>query len=958
MDPAQIRAIRGELSRAAFARLLGVTALTVLRWELPPDSKEARRPRAKMIEALRRLAAEGVGLGAKAGAVDEEEDEDASEPVTELRSVVAPARPAPELTPDEARVLPLLERVNGEGWQLAEDELLSLLASGTLGPVGRALAGMGVVQTQVLARMDGRSALAALLPVLGEAERGTLPVHVAARAHVMAAMVLSQPDSRFFDPGRVNAHAARAEELLRDDEGDLHVLVVLSRLAATRFLGADVTLSVYRRFRHRLDRAASPLAITLAEGVHAVVATDRNDAAAAAAHGNRCLQGADRLQLWGLSMAILADYAARTLRASQMPEAILEITRLGKERGRAGQLAPTEPLIRLLGVECEALCRLARFDEALETANEALALAKRGGVARYALTAPLSRLYMFTNRTADLESLAASFELEAASSSNTVARLHEAYLRALLASLAGDYAKAAELCERVSSAPETTPSFDYLIHAAQFELTVSYLLGGDGARARSTLPQNEALLEKRPSVWHAAMFRRTESLLLIDSGDFTQARQKIESTRATFRLLGDVVQEALEDAGLSLVAKATGAPDAAASFATAMKRLEGLGVSTEFLKRRSDAIVPPSQPTWREQTVAEKLVIAMERLSVKGLAADAFRTELATILSWLFPALDVRVGGPELDAAWGEVVEVPSEAAPLRFGVRGALDHEQRATLLLLESLVTRSAAKLAPNPQPEAAADGILPGFIAIAPATRKLKQDISSLSRSNATILITGESGSGKEIVARAVHDLSARRDKPYVVFNCASVPRDLFESQLFGHRKGAFTGAHGDSPGVIRAADGGTLFLDEIGELPLDTQPKLLRFLENAEVLPLGEQRARRVDVRVLAATHRDLARLVREGRFREDLYYRLNVVPLQVAPLRERKEDIPALARLFIARTCSDAAPTPRLGADALRALESHPWPGNVRELRNVIERAMAYSPVPQVLSAEHLRLVRA
>jgi transcriptional regulator with PAS, ATPase and Fis domain len=157
------------------------------------------------------------------------------------------------------------------------------------------------------------------------------------------------------------------------------------------------------------------------------------------------------------------------------------------------------------------------------------------------------------------------------------------------------------------------------------------------------------------------------------------------------------------------------------------------------------------------------------------------------------------------------------------------------------------------------------------------------------------------------------------------------------------------------VIRAADGGTLFLDEIGELPLDTQPKLLRFLENSEVTALGEQKPRRVDVRVLAATHRDLGRLVRDGQFREDLYYRLNVIPLHVPPLRERKEDVLALARLFVARLALDSSTPPELGADAVAALRAHSWPGNVRELRNVIERAMAYAPVPDVLRAEHLRI---
>jgi transcriptional regulator with PAS, ATPase and Fis domain len=236
-----------------------------------------------------------------------------------------------------------------------------------------------------------------------------------------------------------------------------------------------------------------------------------------------------------------------------------------------------------------------------------------------------------------------------------------------------------------------------------------------------------------------------------------------------------------------------------------------------------------------------------------------------------------------------------------------------------------------------------------------RRLKSELVRLAGSRATVIISGESGSGKEVVARAVHDLSARSKQAYVVFNCASVPRDLFESQLFGHRKGAFTGAVSDSPGVIRGADGGTLFLDEIGELPLDTQPKLLRFLENAEVLALGEQKPRRVDVRVLAATHRDLGRLVREGRFREDLYYRLNVVPLHVPPLRQRPEDVLALARMFLRRLTPEGSDAPDLASDAVSALRAHSWPGNVRELRNVMERAMAYAPIPSVLRAEHLRI---
>ncbi len=185
---------------------------------------------------------------------------------------------------------------------------------------------------------------------------------------------------------------------------------------------------------------------------------------------------------------------------------------------------------------------------------------------------------------------------------------------------------------------------------------------------------------------------------------------------------------------------------------------------------------------------------------------------------------------------------------------------------------------------------------------------------------------------------------------------MPRELFEGQLFGYRKGAFTGATADQPGVLRAADGGTVLLDEIGELPLDVQPKLLRFIENGEILPLGERRPVKVDVRIIAATFRDLEELVRERRFREDLFYRLQVVPLRVPPLRERPDDVGALARHFVRLLAPAGHEPPVLGPDALTALNAHRWPGNVRELRNVIERSLAFEPLPRVLGAEHLRIM--
>lgn len=204
--------------------------------------------------------------------------------------------------------------------------------------------------------------------------------------------------------------------------------------------------------------------------------------------------------------------------------------------------------------------------------------------------------------------------------------------------------------------------------------------------------------------------------------------------------------------------------------------------------------------------------------------------------------------------------------------------------------------------------------------------------------TVLITGESGTGKELVAKAIHQSSPRKNQPFITVNCAALPEALAESLLFGHRKGSFTGAEQAHLGLIAAAEGGTLFLDEIGELPLTLQAKLLRFLESGEILPLGELRARHVETRVLAATHRNLEQESRAGKFRSDLFYRLNVMPLELLPLRERPEDIELLSQHFLTgfATQHQLAPT-SLARETLKTLQRYAWPGNIRELKNTCER---------------------
>jgi transcriptional regulator with PAS, ATPase and Fis domain len=220
--------------------------------------------------------------------------------------------------------------------------------------------------------------------------------------------------------------------------------------------------------------------------------------------------------------------------------------------------------------------------------------------------------------------------------------------------------------------------------------------------------------------------------------------------------------------------------------------------------------------------------------------------------------------------------------------------------------------------------------------------------------TVLVTGESGTGKELVARAIHALSSRRTKVFVPFNCTAVPKELSDAYLFGYRRGAFTGAVSDSPGVIRSAAGGTLFLDEIGDLPLDIQPKLLRFLQEGEIQPLGEQRPAKVDVRIIAATNSDLEDMVKDGRFREDLYYRLNVIRLRVPPLRERRSEIPTIVNHYIGHYAQKFGRRDiRITPETIDLLMVCDWPGNIRQLVNEIQRIMARAEDGTLITPEHL-----
>ena len=270
------------------------------------------------------------------------------------------------------------------------------------------------------------------------------------------------------------------------------------------------------------------------------------------------------------------------------------------------------------------------------------------------------------------------------------------------------------------------------------------------------------------------------------------------------------------------------------------------------------------------------------------------------------------------------------EYLPKPFDLKDLVAAVQRALTQAKESAV---AADDAGAPQEK------LP-LIGRSPAMQEIYRVLARLMGTDLTVMIAGESGTGKELVARALHDYGKRRGGPFVAVNMAAIPRELIESELFGHEKGAFTGANQRHAGRFEQAQGGTLFLDEIGDMPLEAQTRLLRVLQEGEYTTIGGRQRLRADVRIVAATHRDLRQLVRQGLFREDLFYRLNVVPIRLPPLRERTEDIPELVKHFLTLCANEGLPVKSLDAAALDRLKRHRWPGNVRELENLVRRLAA------------------
>ncbi len=566
-------------------------------------------------------------------------------------------------------------------------------------------------------------------------------------------------------------------------------------------------------------------------------------------------------------------------------------------------------------------------------------------------------------------------------------------LQAKLAALRGDIAEALKLAEEIAASSQAPP-----LEKIQAELIACEALAADGraADAENRLTAVGARVDARamPGAW--GEFLRLRGTLHAAAGRLPEAYHDIAQSASVFELVSEGYQGALSHLALGRLASRIGARSQAEhQFKRAASLFESLGAVRDLSETRSAAARLPAADSRQadvpgldaDDAVVRRLVDAAafpELLGRETAAAvrDTLDAECAVV--FVSPAS----GEPRLVAWTGGDVERAKRVAARSLGrlhgtgwvVSEPAGRDQdgaryvavlsshpvadalRRRLRMIAAIATQGFDLCAARQRPAAPAEAaheqplepLLPGFLCASPAMLRVVEQIQRLQGNELPVLITGESGTGKELVARAIHVGSLRSAAVFLPFNCTTTTRELADSQLFGHRRGSFTGAVSDQIGLVRTAAGGTLFLDEIGDLPLDVQPKLLRFLEQGEIMPLGETRPQRVDVRIIAATNADLEQRVAEGRFREDLYYRLTVIRILVPPLRDRREEIPHLTSLFL-REASERLGKPDvfLAPETLELLAQYWWPGNVRQLRNEIQGVVALSRPGRGIGPENL-----
>jgi tetratricopeptide (TPR) repeat protein len=978
LGPDDVRTARGTLTRSEFAARVGVTPLTVYRWELPEDAPQARRPRGRLASRLADLAA-GAGHSVRSP----------GEASSSVEHQAAPGEPA--LDPaEQTLLLPLLERLSSGDLRTVEPEMLALMASGQLRTLGgRVMAAQALARIALLARADVCGAFAILIPLLPELSR--LPEAAQLELQVTAALLFSWPDGRFLDAGRANTYLAGADRLLPGlGTPETRVLLLIARFTLALLQDAPETVVDALTRATELGQAlTSPVHRTLVHEAQAQAAAQVGRLTVAAQAFQQVL---DEGVLTLCRVRALGYLAAAAIQGGRTPREALALIERAHDHARRDRLQPGQHSIFLGDIAGAALSRLGRFDDAAHVLEEAIDLAREVGWTPAWPAMTLAQIHVCTGRADALralgERLAAHEGLVSASSTRALGKLMQTFADLLCAPQDG----ARLVSELACQVDEFEREVGWHNLRGQVLLTTAMLASRAGTpeQVERALRRAELHFERAPSIWAGALLRRSRGAALARRGQLQDARQLIESALGTLTLAEDIANATHARLMAAQIGDALGEPAAGEQAARHRDSLRQLG----YVFGLDDLDALPRASTSPGRTLGvpavagtgsspDEFVVPIRRLATRGMSPALIRRELVAVAAELLvgDAAEASVCLEELDSV-GRVtplLRVGPEAIPmtervelsdgagrrLRLGAGGpGIGGEARGRLVLLAAVAELALELAALRGAGSPAATGMplgggelpdLPGFVSVSTPMRQLKADLVRLSRSRSTVIITGESGSGKEVVARAIHDLSTRAGKPFTAFNCAAVPRDLFEGQLFGYRKGAFTGATIDQPGVLRAADGGTVLLDEIGELPLDVQPKLLRFIENGEILPLGERKPVKLDVRVIAATFRDLDQLVRAQLFREDLFYRLQVVPLRVPPLRERPDDVIALARHFVRLLTPPGHEPPVLAPDALTALSVHGWPGNVRELRNVIERSLAFEPLPAVLRAEHLRI---
>jgi DNA-binding NtrC family response regulator/tetratricopeptide (TPR) repeat protein len=555
------------------------------------------------------------------------------------------------------------------------------------------------------------------------------------------------------------------------------------------------------------------------------------------------------------------------------------------------------------------------------------------------------------------------------------------------------------LDEAVSLADEILQAGAPPVDALQATLIAAEALTAADDRQGAERRLNTAAGALDPSVAPAAWgeYLRLRGILHARNGHAAAAYHDIAQSVTLLDLLGERYQAALSHLALGRLVAESGARSVAERhLASAFAIFEHLGAERDLADTRlAESLLAKGgtgayliSPADADDAIVRRIVdaAALPDLLLRETASALLETAAAdsTVLFVQLPDGDARViafSGCDADGARALVRSalhghqyghgtftleaLGRDAEGPRFVLLASprpLGHPVVRRLRMIAAVAQQGFALCEARDRPSGAVglpadpslEPLLPGFLSASAAMARVVTQIQRLQGNDLTVLITGESGTGKELVSRAIHVGSLRSAAMFLPYNCTTTGRDLADSQLFGHRRGAFTGAVSDQPGLVRSAAGGTLFLDEIGDLPLDVQPKLLRFLEHHEIMPIGETHPQRVDVRVLAATNADLEQRVAEGKFREDLYYRLAVIRIHVPPLRERREEIPHLSTFFL-REASDRLGKPdiKLSSETLDAFSQFRWPGNVRQLKNEIQRAVAMSAPGGTVEPSHL-----